>query len=393
MKRLSEKQKRSFKTYGIILIVIGFLLMYLAFSNYRSYSLEVTTGDNVKVVTVNFKSIDSVNSNGVSYNVKDDKDTVYQIYTSFGKEYFDYDLFNTEVAAGDEINIYLLYSAGTGSSAINVVSGLEKTGVNYIDRAKVEDAYLSSVKDLGKKIVIFIVASVVCVLGGAAFFIIRAIDSKKERQEYINEENKYLDTPTQMLPATKDRAYAILNNPKIKVLSQDDFEEKFRSGKYLDYFKVVNRLNNEYSQDERIKSINNVPTLELADLINFAFGKAKVGESDLNGFKSRMSYNGDFWLGLYVDEKLVGVLIGDLDTHIKEASIEYLAVLPDYQRLGYGKALVNHFLNLCKEKAKIVTVFTRADNPYHVLDLFKALDFEDEYHWFVLNKQDYDRLK
>lgn len=389
MKRLTERQKRSFKTYGIILIIVGFLLMYMAYSNYRSYSLPVTTGDKVQTVTVKYKEINANSTQGISYDIKPTEGSeVYQIYDSFGKEFFEYDAFKDGVTEGDEITIYVLYKNGNN----HVVSGIEKGETVYLDRAKVEDSYMASMKSLGKRIIIFIVISVVAVAGGAVLFVLRAIDDKKAKQDVIDEANKYIDSPTKSLPGTRSRADVILSNPKIKVLSQDDFGPKFEDGKYLDYVKCVNRLNEEYESGYDIRNISSLSNEEIVDIINLAFGKQKVSAADLTGFKSRFSYNKDYWIGLYEDEKLVGVLVGDLDTSIGEASIEYLAVIPEYQRKGYGKALVKNLLNLAKEKAKIVTVFTRADNPNHVIELFNACGFGEEYHWYVLNKQEYERL-
>ena len=114
--------------------------------------------------------------------------------------------------------------------------------------------------------------------------------------------------------------------------------------------------------------------------------------NDIDALKSRNTYHKDLWLGLYEEENLVGILIGDIDNQIKEGSIEYLAVLPEYQNMGFGKKLVNHALSLMKGYAKICTVFSRSDNNYHTLELFKSCDFSEEFHWFVINKVDYDKL-
>ena len=369
MKRLSEKQRKSFKTYGILLIVLGFLFMYMAYTNYRSYSLAVTTGNDAEMVNVNFKKISESSTSGISYVITcNDNENEYHIYTAFGNEFFEHDDFVTNVSDGDSITLYLLYS----SSTTNVVSGIEKDGMQFMDRNGVENEYLSSMKSLGKKIVIFIVVSVVLVLGGAALFIIRAIDAKKMKQDLIEEDNKYLASPTAMLPSTRLRSQNILNNPKIKVLSEGEFGDKYNNTKYLDYYKVVNRFENEYETSELIKNISEVNSEEIVNVINKAFGKEKVSVNDIDALKSRNTYHKDLWLGLYEEENLVGILIGDIDNQIKEGSIEYLAVLPEYQNMGFGKKLVNHALSLMKGYAKICTVFSRSDNNYQKLHKSKA---------------------
>ena len=141
-----------------------------------------------------------------------------------------------------------------------------------------------------------------------------------------------------------------------------------------------------------IRNISNIDASEIVKVINDGYGKERVRLSEINVLKNRNVYDKDLWLGYYEDDKLVAVLIGDNDPKVKESSLEQLVVLKEYRNQGIASKLVLDYLSIASKKAKICTIFTRCDTETNPINIFKRANYTDEYHWYVFNAIDRDKV-
>jgi DNA-binding transcriptional ArsR family regulator/GNAT superfamily N-acetyltransferase len=76
--------------------------------------------------------------------------------------------------------------------------------------------------------------------------------------------------------------------------------------------------------------------------------------------------------------------IADLDDSMREGSVEWVTVLPEYRRRGIGKTLVFELLNRLDGRADFVTVFGEENAATGAESLFKSCGFEGENTWWFL---------
>lgn len=84
----------------------------------------------------------------------------------------------------------------------------------------------------------------------------------------------------------------------------------------------------------------------------------------------------------------VGVAIGVFDRDVNEVVLEWVQVIPAYQRRGLGRALVNELLRRAAERAQFSTVtgafpFTERENPG---GFFRGSGFTGQDVWWLLSR-------
>jgi len=124
----------------------------------------------------------------------------------------------------------------------------------------------------------------------------------------------------------------------------------------------------------------------VAHIINQCYeGYSQTKESVLTWSKYPV-FDNNLWIFILdgVSEQPVALGIADFDAGIKEGSLEWIQVLPKYQGMGFGKAVVLELLARLKDKADFVTVSGEVDNATNPEQLYRKSGFVGDDVWVVL---------
>ena len=110
---------------------------------------------------------------------------------------------------------------------------------------------------------------------------------------------------------------------------------------------------------------------------------------DLFDMQKHSTYRKDLWIGIEADDRLIGCAIAEYDLECREGSIEWICVLPEYQRRGYGSKLIFALLYKLKELgANFVTVSGRLDNASQPEKLYRFCGFTGSDLWYICKKEE-----
>lgn len=396
------KNNRSLKTFGIILIIFAFVLVYMFYSNYSQTKGDFSLGDDAIQEEINFSKVEKQTgtNNQVNYIITDaNNDSIKYNIPGFASGDFKYDLFTSKVVVGDTVKLYIMYK--DDSSKIYYVIGVEAVVAEennvFLDYKTESDNYKTQIEKTRTTAFITLGVGGVCLLAGIAFLVIRFFNMKKEQEAYKQSLIDYTNAPTKVCPNTYYKKESIYNNSKIACFGADQFDPLDNPNiTKIDYVKMAYHFTDlELPRTSAVKDVSQIDTQALVDLVNASYGKEKYKLNDIESLKAKAIYSPGLWLGYYEEDELVGLLIGDFDSKVKEASIEQIVVKENYRRQGKATSLVYEFLARVKEKAYVATVFARCDvkglpNP---VDLFRHCGYGEEYHWYVINRADKDIVK
>lgn len=163
----------------------------------------------------------------------------------------------------------------------------------------------------------------------------------------------------------------------------EQVEFYFRLLHNLEKINKANLKTNFYFQ-----SVNIDTQKELAaKLINECYSDIGVDENDIISWTNTKVFDSDLWI--FVFEKASGqpvaLGIADYDTEINEGSLEWIQVLPQVRKNGFGEAIVNELLLRLKSKgAKFVTVSGKTDNESKPELLYRKCGFTGDDIWCVI---------
>ena len=94
-------------------------------------------------------------------------------------------------------------------------------------------------------------------------------------------------------------------------------------------------------------------------------------------------FDGTLWIWVRTREsnESVGLAISTYQETIKETYLDWIQVLPSYQRMGIGKMLVGETINRAIDKSDIIRVTGMADGFY------ERCGFAGTECWRILTKQ------
>ena len=178
------------------------------------------------------------------------------------------------------------------------------------------------------------------------------------------------------------------------ILHDKDFiAEKFEGYNDQKYFRIIHNLSKislVELKDISIEIVNENNIDYLANNINACYDYLKVSVEQLLSLRGINSCTQNVWILLKEDKK--GIYIGSgiaiLDTLIGELSLEWIQVLPNYRKNGYGTFIVNYLLNSVKGIAKFATVSGRIDDPNCPEKLYRKCGFTGDDIWHILSKKD-----
>ncbi len=114
--------------------------------------------------------------------------------------------------------------------------------------------------------------------------------------------------------------------------------------------------------------------LELWDEVGLPY--KPEGRDTKENIEEELEEQPEYWIGAYVDKKLVGIVFGTDDG--RKGWINRLAVAKDYRGQDIGRTLVEELERVFEHKGfKIWAALIEPDNP-EAMDFFEHLGFEDK---------------
>lgn len=139
-----------------------------------------------------------------------------------------------------------------------------------------------------------------------------------------------------------------------------------------------------------ISSINVAQDIrDLILLINHSYSNERitVSKDDVKRWINHPTYDQSLWVKLVVDGCMIASGIAEYDDNTKEGIIEWVQVLPEYQRQGYGRMIVEGLLYRLSKKADFVTVSGRLDNDSNPKRLYESCSFQGSDLWYICYKE------
>lgn len=198
---------------------------------------------------------------------------------------------------------------------------------------------------------------------------------------------KYLNNPCGMLsiPYWKDKITTIPTS--LDIVHQNEFHSQYKD--YQRYFRLIHHLDIIDCITPQVHPL--VISDDLVSLMNICFKDENIELSlrDLYDMQKHSTYRKDLWIGIEADDKLIACAIAEYDLECREGSIEWICVLPEYQRRGYGRNLLCVLLHKFKELgADFVTVSGRLDNASQPEKLYRSCGFTGSDIWYICKKEE-----
>lgn len=196
---------------------------------------------------------------------------------------------------------------------------------------------------------------------------------------------EYLNNPCGALSIPYWKAKNIIIPDSLVILHHTQFHYQYKE--YQRFFRLLNPLKEEFLSSNNIKTINDLE--DALSLLNLCFEKEDINLSihDLMQMKKLSVYNENLWVGIEKNGKLIACGIADFDEEIKEGIIEWLCVLPDYQRKGIGRKIVHELCNRLKGLgASFVTVSGRIGNTSNPEFFYRSCGFIGSDVWYICKK-------
>lgn len=161
------------------------------------------------------------------------------------------------------------------------------------------------------------------------------------------------------------------------------------------YFRLIHYLEKvEPINLERMFAYKNVDTNSVNDLkevvsiINKSYTDIQVDFNQVSLWTRSEVFDKNLWIFITdVDKhKPVALDIAELDKNVREGSLEWIQVLPEYRNRGLGQAVVNRLLLDMVGKADFVTVSGQVNNNTNPEKLYRRCGFQGNDIWHVLLK-------
>ena len=129
----------------------------------------------------------------------------------------------------------------------------------------------------------------------------------------------------------------------------------------------------------------------LAELINLSYLHLgiSVSEKDVSEWTESIVYRSDLWTGVYFEGKLIGAVISDFDSDIKEGIVEWVQILPDHRRRGLALCALCENLKMMQNSASFATVSCEIGNITNPERLYRKAGFHGNDIWHIVSENSY----
>ncbi len=175
---------------------------------------------------------------------------------------------------------------------------------------------------------------------------------------------------------------------QLALLHHSQITEQFKSSEKYFRLKYENKTPLLYKTDYKIKNVDvSRETKQAAELINRCYEDINLSEKDIMSWTHHPVYDKKLWIWIAdkTTEEYLGLGIAEYDKEIKEGSLEWIQVLPEYRGKGVGKAIVNELLRRM-QKADFITVSGRTEDIF-AEKLYRSCGFEGDDIWYIVKKQ------
>jgi ribosomal protein S18 acetylase RimI-like enzyme len=181
--------------------------------------------------------------------------------------------------------------------------------------------------------------------------------------------------------------FALLHQDHIANFTTTQFD-------HTPYFRLIHHhdnippLNPVLGFSIRTASPNN-ENHKIAELINNCYPGMQLTSETILGWVKHPVFLSELWLWV-IDEsngKPVALGIAEFDKNIREGSLEWIQVLPEYHGLGLGKWICTELLHRLVEIADFTTVSGEVNNDTHSDILYRKLGFQGEDVWWVFRRK------
>lgn len=215
---------------------------------------------------------------------------------------------------------------------------------------------------------------------------------------------KYLQDPCNSLsmPYWKAKKTSLRSDTIIVHHSKFD-EVLYRDWHDTKYFRVKHNLLNLTSQklNENFfyKTIEEEQINDVVNVINQSNTDFEINKNDVIHWMREETYCKDLWILIYSKrnykydkikkEKIylpVAVAISNFDPNTKEASIEWLHVIPSYRKNGLATSLIKESLLRISCIADFATVTSKIESQHNIYEIYQKCGFDGDAIWHVLRK-------
>ncbi len=202
----------------------------------------------------------------------------------------------------------------------------------------------------------------------------------------------YLEDPcgTTSIPYWKHQKMAVPSN--IKIVHERDMAAglfpDYSDEPYFRLYHDLKKIQNRTPQEIEIVS-GEFSTYEFVRLINASYADLSVTVEQIESYRRTPVYCPDLWILL--KERGTGTIIAggiaDYDKEIGELILEWIQVLPQYRRRGYGQVTVNYLLSKMQNIARFATVSGKIHDSSHPESLYRKCGFTGNDIWHILTKR------
>jgi GNAT superfamily N-acetyltransferase len=205
----------------------------------------------------------------------------------------------------------------------------------------------------------------------------------------LTEEMKlYITDPCKTLSTAYWKKDAFPKPAGIRIEHADNSEQDIADG--TAYFRMVHYPRGEY--ETTLPSVYEYAEVCMPDqaemvagLLNRCYPDSSFTAQEIVNWMSYPVYKSDLWIFIVDTEKKAPAALGiaDFDMTINEGSLEWIQVMPEYQRKGLGQAVVNELLRRMSGYVCFVTVSGEIDNPSNPRELYRKCGFTGDDIWIV----------
>lgn len=205
---------------------------------------------------------------------------------------------------------------------------------------------------------------------------------------------EYIKNPCKLtsIPYWKQKNLVVPAN--MLIVHNDEYSaQKYKNYYDEPYFRLYHNLKNVNSEiPNNVEFIKEAHELidDFVSLINDSYTDISVSRKQLESYQKTPVYYKSLWVLLREKQtnKIIGSGIGDFDTETGELILEWIQVLPNYRKCGYGQIIVNHMLAKMQNVAQFATVSGKVNNPTNPEKLYRKCGFIGNDIWHILSNAD-----
>ena len=204
-------------------------------------------------------------------------------------------------------------------------------------------------------------------------------------QEYVND-----PCGTLSIPYWKSKGLIVPENMKI-IHDRDYFDGMFSDYNDEAYFRLSHNLKNighvNLADNEIVSGVSDID--EFVRLINVSYSDLSVTKEQMESYRKTPVYCSDLWILLKEknSDTVVAGGIADYDRETNELIFEWIQVLPDYRKKGYGQLVVKSLLLKMQDIADFATVSGKVNNPTNPQGLYRKCGFTGNDVWHILTQK------